>query len=133
MRGSGVRILFAAPDPRRSRDVHSTSKNHCNLRHLTSSDVQDDDLTSTPEWGHQHSTDGRCPHVDGHRNTRLEAARRLLADTANTFEAVAREWLALQEKKLAPATFAKAVWTFETLVFPYIGSRPIAKLGSLRP
>jgi len=34
----------------------------------------------------------------------------------------------LQEKKLAPATFAKAVWTFETLVFPYIGSRPIAKL-----
>ena len=90
-------------------------------------------MTSTPEWGHQHSTDGRCPHVDGHRNTRLEAARRLLADTANTFEAVAREWLALQEKKLAPATFAKAVWTFETLVFPYIGSRPIAKLGSLRP
>jgi integrase len=48
---------------------------------------------------------------------------------ANTFEAVAREWLALQEKKLAPATFAKAVWTFETLVFPYLGSRPIAKLG----
>ncbi len=51
-----------------------------------------------------------------------------LADE-NTFEAVAREWLALQEKKLAAATFAKAVWTFETLVFPYIGSRPIAKLG----
>ena len=48
--------------------------------------------------------------------------------TADTFEAVAREWLALQEEKLAPATFAKAVWTFETLVFPYIGSRPIAKL-----
>src|ERR1700691_1554260 len=50
---------------------------------------------------------------------------------ANTFEAVAREWLALQEKKLAPATFAKAGWTFETLVFPYIGSRPIAKLGAI--
>jgi hypothetical protein len=52
------------------------------------------------------------------------------SSTANTFEAVAREWLALQEKKLAPATFAKAVWTLETLVCPYIGSRPIAKLGA---
>jgi len=74
---------------------------------------------------------------------RRDEARRLLAAgidpasrrqaeklaTANTFEAVAREWLALQEKKLAPATYAKAVWTLETLVFPYIGSRSIAKLG----
>jgi hypothetical protein len=51
--------------------------------------------------------------------------------TTNTFEAVAREWLALQEKKLAPSTFAKAGWTLETLVFPYIGSRPIAKLGAV--
>jgi hypothetical protein len=51
-----------------------------------------------------------------------------LAD-ANSFEAVAREWLALQKKKLAPATYAKAVWIVETLVFPYIGSRPIAKVN----
>ena len=50
--------------------------------------------------------------------------------TANTFEAVGREWLSLQEKKLAPATFAKAAWTLETLVYPYIGSRPIAKLSA---
>jgi integrase len=50
--------------------------------------------------------------------------------TANTFEAVGREWLSLQEKKLAPATYAKAAWTLETLVYPYIGSRPIAKLGA---
>jgi putative addiction module killer protein len=76
---------------------------------------------------------------------RRDAARRQLAAgidpssqrqaeklaNANTFEAVAREWLALQEKKLAPATFAKAGWTFETLVFPYIGSRPIAKLSAM--
>jgi integrase len=76
---------------------------------------------------------------------RRDAARRQLAAgidpssqrqaeklaNANTFEAVAREWLALQEKKLAPATFAKVGWTFETLVFPYIGSRPIAKLGAM--
>ncbi len=74
---------------------------------------------------------------------RRDDARRLLAAgvdpshrrqaeklaTSNTFEAVAREWLALQEKKLAPATYSKAVWTLETLVFPYIGSRPVAKLG----
>jgi integrase len=52
------------------------------------------------------------------------------SSTANSFEAVAREWLALQEKKLAPATYAKAVWTLETLVCPYIGSRPIAKLSA---
>jgi len=48
--------------------------------------------------------------------------------TANTFEAVAREWLTTQEESLAPATYAKAVWTLEKLVFPYIGSRPVAKL-----
>jgi integrase len=48
--------------------------------------------------------------------------------TANTFEAVAREWLALQEGKLAPVTFGKAAWTLETLLYPYLGSRPIAKL-----
>jgi integrase len=48
---------------------------------------------------------------------------------ANTFEAIAREWLGLQEKRLAPATYTKALWTFETLVFPYIGNRPIAKIG----
>jgi integrase len=52
------------------------------------------------------------------------------SSTANSFEAVAREWLALQEKKLASATYAKAVWTLETLVYPYIGSRPIAKLSA---
>src|SRR6266404_9744065 len=53
------------------------------------------------------------------------------SSTANSFEAVAREWLALQEKKLAPTTYAKAVWTLETLVCPYIGTRPIAKLGAI--
>jgi integrase len=29
-----------------------------------------------------------------------------------------------------PSTYAKAAWTLETLVYPYIGSRPIAKLGA---
>jgi hypothetical protein len=45
--------------------------------------------------------------------------------TANMFEAIAREWLGLQQRKLAPTTYAKAVATFETKIFPYIGSRPI--------
>jgi integrase len=48
----------------------------------------------------------------------------------NTFEVVAREWLPLQKERLAPATYAKAVWTLETLVFPYLGTRPIDKIGA---
>lgn len=71
-----------------------------------------------------------------------EAARKLLARNidpsrvrqaekvarGNTFEVVAREGLMLQEKKLAPATYAKAVWTLETLVFQFIGNHPIGTI-----
>lgn len=46
----------------------------------------------------------------------------------NTFEVIAREWLGLQEKKLAPATYAKAKWTLETLVFPWLGTVPVADI-----
>ncbi|MGP0056492.1 MAG: tyrosine-type recombinase/integrase, partial [Steroidobacteraceae bacterium] len=48
----------------------------------------------------------------------------------DTLEAIACEWLALQEPKLAPATFAKATWTLETLIFPGLGKRPIAKISA---
>ena len=48
-------------------------------------------------------------------------AERIARD--NTFEMVAREWLALQKGKLAPNTFAKAVWTLETLAFSTLGSK----------
>jgi integrase len=48
------------------------------------------------------------------------------ASSANTFEALAREWLAKQP--FAPKTMAKAVWTFEDLLFPYIGSRLVCAL-----
>jgi hypothetical protein len=41
---------------------------------------------------------------------------------------VAREWLTVQEKKLAATTYAKAVWTLETLIFPFIGNRPINEI-----
>lgn len=47
---------------------------------------------------------------------------------ANSFAAVADEWLAKQAAKLAPATMAKARWTFDDLVFPWIGNRPIAEI-----
>jgi integrase len=50
------------------------------------------------------------------------------ASSANTFETIAREWLAKQS--FAPATLEKARWTFEDLLFPFIGSRPIAALTS---
>jgi len=52
------------------------------------------------------------------------------AATANTFEAIAREWLATQKKALAPKTYDKAVWTLEALVFPYIGLHPVAKVSA---
>lgn len=46
----------------------------------------------------------------------------------DTFEAVAREWLALQTKKFAPATLEKAQWIFEDLLFPSFGSRPVREI-----
>jgi len=48
------------------------------------------------------------------------------ANSADTFEALAREWLVKQP--FAPKTLKKAVWTFEDLLFPYIGSRPVSAL-----
>ncbi|MGA0586770.1 tyrosine-type recombinase/integrase [Dyella sp. KRB-257] len=41
---------------------------------------------------------------------------------------MAEEWLAKQAATMAPATMAKARWTFDDLVFPWIGSRPIAEI-----
>jgi integrase len=52
------------------------------------------------------------------------------AARGNTFEVVAREWLPMQKERLAPATYAKAEWTLETLVFPYLGTRPIDKISA---
>lgn len=69
-----------------------------------------------------------------------DEARRLIADgidpsvkrqaervaRADTFEALAREWLAKQH--FASATLEKAEWTFKDLLFPFIGSRPVSQL-----
>lgn len=70
---------------------------------------------------------------------RREAARRQLAAgmdpgverkvqklaRANTFEAVASEWLEKHRSKFTDTTFSKARWMLEDLLFPYIGARPI--------
>ena len=47
---------------------------------------------------------------------------------ADTFRVIAAEWLALQRKRFAPATMTKAHWTFDELLNPHIGSRPITEL-----
>lgn len=67
--------------------------------------------------------DGMDPNTE--RKATVLAAR----DAAtNTFEAIAREWLQKQSSKLAKTTHAKAVAMFETWVFPWIGSRPVAEI-----
>jgi integrase len=50
------------------------------------------------------------------------------AARGDSFEAIAREWLAQQKPKLAPTTYAKAEWVLETLIFPGVGKRPIGKI-----
>lgn len=47
---------------------------------------------------------------------------------ANTFEAVAREWLEKQRASLAASTFKKATWTLEKLAFPWLGKVPITDI-----
>lgn len=73
---------------------------------------------------------------------RRDEARRLLASgvdpsahrkaeraaAAHRFDVLAREWLALQEKKLAPATYAKAKWLLESYLFPELGAQPIREI-----
>jgi integrase len=61
---------------------------------------------------------------------RKATKQRALLSAGNSFKAVAVEWLGKQKAKLAPATFAKAEWTFKNLVFPWMGSRPIAEIDA---
>ena len=60
--------------------------------------------------------------------TRRAERRRQVTIHANTFAAVAREWLDKQKAKLAPATIAKIEWLFDGYLFPRIGRRPIAEI-----
>ncbi|HEY4339488.1 MAG TPA: integrase arm-type DNA-binding domain-containing protein [Steroidobacteraceae bacterium] len=63
--------------------------------------------------------------IEAGRDPSLER-RTSRSSLANTFQAVAREWL--ERQQFAPKTLTKAQWMFEDLLFPYIGSRPIAEL-----
>lgn len=47
---------------------------------------------------------------------------------ADTFGAIGREWLEMQRAKLAPATFAKAEWILEDLLFPRLETKPISSI-----
>jgi integrase len=50
------------------------------------------------------------------------------AARADTFEALAREWLEVQAKSLGPRTLRKKTERFEAFVFPYLGKKPITEL-----
>jgi integrase len=56
---------------------------------------------------------------------RKKAQRLALADT---FESIAREWLALQKRGLAEKTFLRKLGWLEDFLFPYLGRHPIAKI-----
>lgn len=92
---------------------------------------------------------GTYPDVGlGEARERREAAARQLRDGAdpsaerkrqdlerryahaNTFEAVAGEWLAQKKGSLAPSTHEKAQWMLKDLAFPWLGSRPIAAIDA---
>ena len=85
---------------------------------------------------------GAYPDVSLKRaREKRDEARRLLADgvdpsvqrkiaeesRAETFEVIAREWLAVRTKTTAAVIQAKALWLMEML-FPYIGRRPIREV-----
>jgi integrase len=54
------------------------------------------------------------------------AKRAAQAAQDNTFKSMAEEWLSVQ--RFAPKTRAKAEWTFQDLLYPFIGSRPVGEL-----
>ncbi len=47
---------------------------------------------------------------------------------ADTFEAIAREWLELQSKSLAAETMEILATRLKSFLYPYVGSRPIASI-----
>jgi hypothetical protein len=59
-------------------------------------------------------------------NARRKALREAPADT---FEAVATEWLTLQSKALAPETTSMLGTRLKSFLYPYIGKRPVAGIS----
>jgi integrase len=86
---------------------------------------------------------GAYPDVSLKRaREKRDDARKLLADgvdpndkkradkeqQVNTFEAVAREWLELQQKSLTESTLTRERARLENFVFPHLGNRPITQI-----
>ncbi len=65
--------------------------------------------------------------IDPSAQRQSEKVRKLL-----TFEAVAREWLGLQTRKMAQATADKATWLLETHLYPEIGSKAVSDLTAAK-
>jgi len=74
--------------------------------------------------------DARALIRDGADPAANKRAAKLAAKMAsvNSFEAVARSWLAAQKPRMATATHDKALACFENDLFPWLGSRPIAEI-----
>ena len=49
---------------------------------------------------------------------------------ADTFKAIAEEWLEMQAERLAPITMTKARWILGSFLYPRLGSRPIAEIAA---
>jgi len=52
------------------------------------------------------------------------------AAKAETFRAIALEWLAKQQHKMSASSYQKSKWLLEGLLFPYVGDKPIADIGA---
>jgi integrase len=66
----------------------------------------------------------------GHDPSELRKAEKakVVHETANTLEAVARDWLAHQAARWAAVTLARIRASLEADIFPALGSRPIASI-----
>jgi len=62
-------------------------------------------------------------------DARRQAKALALIAAEDSFEAVAREWIATQ-KKWAASTLEKTLWLFENYAFPWIGKRPLRSITS---
>lgn len=76
--------------------------------------------------------DARTQLRDGQDPGAIKRAAKLSAKLAgeNSFEAIARRWLAQQKPSMAPATYGKALACFENDLFPWLGSRPIGDIAA---
>ncbi|MDP9901295.1 tyrosine-type recombinase/integrase [Variovorax ginsengisoli] len=61
---------------------------------------------------------------------RKEAKARIKHEAANTFEAVARDWLAHQAGRWQPITLRRTRSSLEADIFPLLGNRPMASISA---